>query len=347
MVSSAPAVIGRADELTAAFAVVDAAVRGTASALLVSGEAGVGKTALVRQVVADVGDHLNVIWASCLPLASLAAPLLPVRSALRPFPDAPSLTTADAALDFDSWLDRVAAHRPVLLVADDVQWADQSSLDVLMYVLAGQPERRVGVLLTMRTGEEAGVPGLRRWLADVHRLPRVTELRLDRLDRVGTRDQLTALLGRAPHESLVDDVHSRTCGNPYLTSLVARGLSPDSTALPAHLPSELSDALARAWNQLSPAAQRLTAILAVAGRPERSSQLAEIAGSVGLFDPIVPLLREAVDGGVLHPDATGRYWFAHPLLAEVLIDGLLPDERRALHAVFAAATPARRRPAVG
>jgi DNA-binding CsgD family transcriptional regulator len=328
-------VIGRTDELSAVSAVLDAAVGGTASALLVSGEAGVGKTSLVR----TVSDTIETIWASCLPLTSLAVPLLPLRSALRSFAGTPDLGTADAVLAFDAWLDRTTAERPVLLVVDDVQWADQSSLDVLMYVLAGRADRRLGVLLTMRSGEESDGHGLRRWLADVRRLPRVTELILERLDRLGTRDQLTVLLGRPPHESLVDDVHVRSRGNPYLTSLLVTGLSPDATALPAYLPTELRDALSRTWHQLSPAARRLTAILAIAGTPERSGELAAVAASVGFADPVVPLLREAIDGGVLRTDAAERYWFAHPLLAEVLVDVLLPEERRALHAAFAAAAP--------
>jgi DNA-binding CsgD family transcriptional regulator len=331
---AAPAVIGRADELDAVRAVVDAAAHGTASALLISGEAGVGKTSLVRTAT----ESVETVWASCLPLTSLAVPLLPLRSALRSFPDAPDLGTTDAVLAFDAWLDRTTADRPVLLVVDDVQWADQSSLDVLMYVLAGRADRRLGVLLTMRSGEDSDGHGLRRWLADVRRLPRVSELVVDRLDRVGTRDQLTVLLGRPPFESLVDDVHVRSHGNPYLTSLLAKGLSPDATALPVGLPSELRDALSRTWHQLSPAARRLTAILAVAGTPERSADLAGVATSVGFADPVVPLLREAVDMGVLRADAAGRYWFAHPLLAEVLVDVLLPEERRALHAAFADAT---------
>ena len=125
-----------------------------------------------------------------------------------------------------------------------MQWADQSSLDVLMYVLAGRADRRLGVLLTMRSGEEeSGGHGLRRWLADVRRLPRVTELRLDRLDRVGTRDQLTALLGRPPYESLVDDVHVRSRGNPYLTSLLAG----DCRRTPPHCPDTCPPSCATRW----------------------------------------------------------------------------------------------------
>jgi hypothetical protein len=58
---------------------------------------------------------------------------------------------------------------------------------------------------------------------------------------------------------------------------------------------------------------------------------------VGFDDPVLPLLREAIDAGVLRPNGAERYWFAHPLLAEVLVEGMLPDERRAMHAAFAAA----------
>jgi predicted ATPase len=225
--------------LAAQQALVDAAVRGTASALLVSGEAGVGKTSLVRQGCIEAAGRVEVIWASCLPLTLLTVPLLPLRSALRQSSAAvgavPDWATTDALLEFDAWLDSAADRRPTLLVVDDIQWADQSSLDVLMYVLAGRADRRLGVLATMRAGEDAAGHGLRRWLADVRRLPRMHELRLDPLDRVGTRDQLTALFGRAPHESLVDEVVAQGRGNPYLTSLLARDVSPDATALPENL----------------------------------------------------------------------------------------------------------------
>ena len=149
---------------------------------------------------------------------------------------------------------------------------------------------------------------------------------------------MTILLGRLPREALVDDVFARTKGNPYLTSLLVRGLPPDATALAADLPTELRDALARTWHGLSTATRELTAILAVGGRPQRSVQLADAAASVGFRGSVVPSLWEAVDAGVLQSDAAERYWFAHPLLAEVLVAGLLPDERRALHAAFAAAS---------
>ena len=103
-----------------------------------------------------------------------------------------------------------------------LQWADESTLDVLMYVLAGLADHRLAVLATIRSGEVTEKHPLRRWLADVRRLPGVGELRLDRLDRAATGDQMTGLLGGLPHEALVDQIYARTDGNAYLTTLLAR-----------------------------------------------------------------------------------------------------------------------------
>jgi len=265
---------GRADETALVLALAQDAARGQAATLLVSGEAGVGKTSLLRDACATV--RARILWAPCLPLTSLAAPLLPLHTALRDVPDPPPLNTANTVLEFDAWLDRQAREEPTLLVVDDIQWADQSSLDVLMYVIAGRPERRLAVFITLRTGDEHR---LRGWLADVRRLPQVREVELGRLDRVSTRDQIAVLLGRPPHESLVDDVHARSSGNPYLTSLLVRGLSPDTRALPPHLPSELRGALARTWHGLSAPARKLTSVIAVAGRPRPAERTRHCAAA--------------------------------------------------------------------
>jgi DNA-binding CsgD family transcriptional regulator len=163
----------------------------------------------------------------------------------------------------------------------------------------------------------------------------VGELRLDRLDRVATAEQLAGLLGSSPHQALVDDVYARSKGNAYLTTLLVRGLSPDARSLPAGLPADLQEAATRAWHGLSERARAVTQLVAVAGRPQRADQLVDVAAAVHVKEDVVPLLREAVDAAVLDVSPEGTYWFVHPLQAEVLELGLLPEERRTLHAAFA------------
>jgi hypothetical protein len=75
--------VGRAGELDAVIGLMRGAARGEARALLIAGEAGVGKTALVREACVSVGGDADVLWAPCLPLTSLAVPFLPLTSALR------------------------------------------------------------------------------------------------------------------------------------------------------------------------------------------------------------------------------------------------------------------------
>ena len=193
---------GRAGEIAAIVELVEAAARGDGGALLVSGEAGVGKTALVREASSQVGQDADLLWAPCLPLTSLAVPFLPLTTGLREWAagrDAlvPVLggSGEEGPAGFDTWLEALCHQHPVLLVVDDLQWADQSSLDVLMYVLAGLAGRRLAVVTTVRAGEE-GEP-LRRWLADVRRFPGVAELTLAQLNRVATGEQI-GRAARAP-----------------------------------------------------------------------------------------------------------------------------------------------------
>ncbi len=242
-------------------------------------------------------------------------------------------SAGDGPAGFDAWLDELCRQHPVLLVVDDLQWADQSTLDVLMYVLAGLVGCRLAVVATIRTGE--GEP-LRRWLPDVRRFPGVCELTLGRLDRVATGEQLVGLLGGPPHQSLVDDVYARSDGNAYLTTLLVSGLSSEARWLPSGLPTELREAVTRAWHGLSRPSRALTQLVAVAGRPQRPDQLHEVAAATTVHD-LVPSLREAVNATVLEVGPDETYWFVHPLLAEVLEQELLPEERKTLHAAFAAA----------
>jgi DNA-binding CsgD family transcriptional regulator/tetratricopeptide (TPR) repeat protein len=241
----------------------------------------------------------------------------------------------EAPLAFDAWLDELCEQRPVVLVVDDIQWADQSTLDVLLFVLAGPEQRRLSVLLTVRHGEEG--PLLSGWLPNVRRLPRVQELHVQRLDRVGVQEHLAALLGRSPRQSLVDQVHTRAGGNPYLTELLVLGLNADASSVPAGMPTELRDAVTRIWHHLTPNARALTHLMAVNAHPDKGESLMLLAHQTGIVSADLSLLREVVDAGVVEARSDGTYWFTHPLLPEVLQQDLLREEKQAVHAAIAEA----------
>ncbi|MCA1781706.1 MAG: AAA family ATPase [Intrasporangiaceae bacterium] len=352
-----PVFVGRVGELDEIRSTLERARAGSMQALLVSGDAGIGKTRLVQQAcVRTSADDPGVVVLSgaCLPLGTMTVPLVPIRGALRGAPAdlrAPPLRATDGVepagwgasppedvvVAVDEWLERVCRERPVVLVVDDLQWADESTLDVLMYVVAGSLERRLAVVCTVRRGEVGTGDALQRWLADVRRMPCYGELRLGPLDRAETREQVGSLLRASPHESLVEEVHARTGGNAYLNQLLVEDLPPDARHLGAHLPPDLGAAVLRPWHRLSEQARELVRIIAVGGEVAGGPSLARAARLAGVpAEQAGRLLREAVEAGVLDVDPGGGYWFHHPLQAEALEASLAPEELRELHAAFAA-----------
>jgi DNA-binding CsgD family transcriptional regulator/tetratricopeptide (TPR) repeat protein len=315
--------------------------------VLVHGEPGVGKTLLAGSVAdrARASGH-TVLFARCLRFGAGASPYLPFLSA---FEGWVGEGHTDAGLDLGPLygdhdgaapvsalhvIDRAIAHlaeqAPVVLVVDDLQWADVSSLDALAYLIAGRRRQPVALLVTYR---DVGLPDghpLWGWLADMLRLPGVVDLPLDRLTLEETAEQLTALWGKPPATRLLHEVWERSGGNAYLTELLARDVDPAADALPADIPDALRTALLARWHSLTPRAREVTQVLAIAGRPVDPGVLAEVTGGVD----VSTALHEAGEAGVVEREPGGLIWFRHPLLADVLDSTLLPAEARDLHAAF-------------
>jgi tetratricopeptide (TPR) repeat protein len=313
---------------------------GQGRAVLVTGDAGVGKTRLVQQA-AVLAEGCLVLTGTCLPLSSLSVPLLPLRGALARVP-ADRRPTLDgsggqgAAEALDAWLEDACGQQPVVLVVDDLQWADPATLDVLMWVVAALPSRRLALLLTVRRGEAGPHHPLHRWTADARRLPGFTQLPLEPLDLEETRDQVADVLGDVPHDQLVHEVFDRTGGNAYLNRLLVTGLQATATSLgEGTLPEDLTAAVLRAWHLLPPPARELARVIAVGGRVARGAALSDAAALAGVDEP-GPLLRECVEAGVFDVHDGDGYWFHHPLQAEALEASLSAPERHRLHAAFAA-----------
>jgi DNA-binding CsgD family transcriptional regulator len=342
--------------------------KGQPLAVLVHGEAGVGKTRLVREVteVYRAGGG-EVLWGTCVHFGAASVPFAPVVQALNHWaqevdrgvrssvlegadelskllpsmgigsPDVPASRLLPVV---DTVVQRIATGQPTVLVIDDLQWADVSSLDVLAYLITGFRAQNLALVVTIREEDRLVGHPLHGWLADVRRLPGVTELVLARLDPAECTDQIAALLGRHPGDDLVGDVLARSGGNAYFTELLVRDLPADAQRLPAELPTALREALLARWHSLPAPARQVTQLLAVGGRPTSLETLGAVTAGVFQAAGLPALVRQAVVAGVLQQVGEQTCWFRHPLLAEVLLGTLTSQERAPVHAAYAQALEA-------
>lgn len=330
---------GRSSEQERVEALLARAAGGEPQTILVVGSAGVGKTTLVEATVAEQPEAI-VAEGNCLPLVSVTIPFMAIRGAIASVPAgrgaAATIVTGDESATpglFDGWLDTLCADQLAVLVIEDLHWADQHTLDALMYVISGPAARRLAVVGTLRDDELGDGHPLQRWLADVRRMPRVTELTLGPLDRVATGDQVAALLGGSPHQALVEDVQRRSGGNPLLTRLLVEGLSPDALRAPDTIPSNLRSAVLQSWFRLPSRTREVVTTLAVGSGPMSAGELAAVVGEDE--DGVRRHLTVGVAAGTLEPRRGGTFWFRHPLNAEILEEAVPQDVRARWHAAFA------------
>ena len=340
---AATPVVGRADELADLSRLVGDAVDGHFSAVVIEGMAGIGKTTLVRAACETAGGDVLVLPGGCLPFTSVQVPLVGLRTAVRRLPEheRPAFLTTGAQPDtlavplaVDDWLESRMTEQPVLLVVDDLHWADPATLDALMYLLAGPPDRHLAVLVTLREGEVDPADAVGQWLAAASRLPHVHRLHVGPLAHDAMADLASELLGGPAHTSLVDELHERSGGNPYLAALLLREVDVTARRLPLDLPEQLRSAVEGAEQGLSRATRRLCVALAVSGRPAADEELRRVA-ELATVDDVGAAVREGRAAKVLEVDVRRSVWFTHPLHAEVLQQSLLTDESRVLHAGFA------------
>ncbi|MFC5262722.1 AAA family ATPase [Kribbella qitaiheensis] len=360
--SPGPWLAGRRVEEQLLARTLHSAASGRPAAVVLHGEAGVGKTRLVRHVCHALSPETQVLWGTSVHFGEASVPFAPVTGALQAW-----LARADAATRaeimsgagelgavmpalaeggpvepgrllplLDLVFNRLADRAPTVVVVDDLHWADRSSLDVLAYLITGFREQRLALLATCRDEHRGDGHPLHTWLADMRRLPHFTEIHLDRLDLAATEDQIQGLLGRAVDIALATQVQERSDGNPYLTELLVRGLAGDELELPVTAPAALREALLASWHGLSPEARQATQVLSVGGRPTDIGVLADVAAEHGVpRASLVGCLVEARDHGVVRLDVAGRPWFRHPLLAEVLYYDLPPGGAAHIHSEYA------------
>jgi DNA-binding CsgD family transcriptional regulator len=232
-------------------------------------------------------------------------------------------------------LGRLAQEQtPVVIVLEDVHWADRSSRDYIAYLSRNLRRQRIACAITFRTGELAAEHPWRRLLAELTRRPWVTTLDIPPLTAVEVGRQLEAIAGEPVDQGVRDELHARAGGNPFLVEelFAARaGGEPDA------IPATLADAALVRVQRLDAGTRRILAIVAVAGGRVDHRVLTRVASPA---DPL-PALRGGLDAGLLVRDRDDRgVAFRHGLMGEVLYGHLLPDERADLHRAIARALSA-------
>jgi DNA-binding CsgD family transcriptional regulator/tetratricopeptide (TPR) repeat protein len=361
-----PVHVGRQTESRALSDALARAVDGDQVTVLVGGEAGIGKSRLMSELVAEARRRgARSLLGGCVELSGGGIPFAPLVDMLRALaaevgPDdldellgparaeigrlIPELGDAGGpqlAGERDptrilelvlGMIGRLAAAQPLVLVFEDVQWADPATLDLLA-LLATAPGGRRLLVFTFRSDELHRSHPFRRMAARWEQQRIAERIELERLGEADVAAQIEAILERRPDGDLVGTIVERSEGIPLfveelLGAVVAGGVESD------YLPPSLRDVLLARTERLSPDAQHVLQVASAAGRwvPER--QLAAIAG---LPEPeLYAALREAVDHQLLVVEPLGRgYGFRHSLVRAAIHDDLLPGERARLHRLYA------------
>jgi AAA ATPase domain len=368
---SEPAFVGRERELEILEARLRDASLGRARFLVLAGEAGIGKTRTAEELVARAGLPGNrVVWgrapeqagapsywpwaraideyASAAEVEALREELAedgPVLAHLVPglrtrLPEiAPvALHGSDVQARFRvldavaGFLQRATRRAPLIVVLEDVHWADEASLTLLAFVVRELRTARLLMLATYREGEPRRAP---RALTDaVHAGERI---RLRGLDRAAVESLVARVTAAAPPPSLVTRLHELTDGNPFFLDEVLRvargeGHLDDEALLPESLalPESVRATLRRRLEPLAAEDRELLEVAAVVGREFDMVVLREVTG-LPPEDVLARLAAAAADGLVEEGPAVGRFRFAHALVRETLYGELLPAARARLH----------------
>jgi ATP/maltotriose-dependent transcriptional regulator MalT len=230
--------------------------------------------------------------------------------------------------------ERLGAENGLLLVIEDLHWADRSTRAFLTYLAASLCSERVLVVATYRADELHRRHPLRPLLAELERAPRARRVELPRFTRAELAEQLGDILGAPPARDLLERLWARSEGNPlFAEELLAAGLDGRGA-----LPPTLREALMVRVERLSGNAQEILRLLALA--PRLSHDVLAEATGLSRGD-LRDAQRDAIAAQLLVVDDEGRYMFRHALLREVIHDDLLPGERAEMHLALARALEAR------
>lgn len=350
--------VARHAELAQLRAALQRASEGNAGAVLVSGDAGVGKSRVLTEFAELArAEGAEVFVGRCLGIGEAGLPFLPFMEIIEQLraahedavADRLPLTTltghggvrAPAAAQqdlgqlqlFDAVLGALsdaAAEHPVVLEIEDLHWSDPSTRDLMSFLLSRLSTQRVLIVATYRSDDLHRQHPLRPFLAEIVRLPAVDRLDLKPFDAAESLEFVRALAEDVIDERLAVDVAERSEGNAFFAEELFAAQATDRGGIP----TALADVLLARFEQLSPAAQRVVGAVSVTGR--RRVRHATLRSVLGIDEDVLETaLRESVQHHILVSDDSDSYAFRHALQREAIYADLLPGERVRLHAAYA------------
>jgi DNA-binding NarL/FixJ family response regulator len=350
--------VGRDGELRRLLSLLDETEAGRAVVALVSGDAGVGKSRLTSEVAGlAIERGFTVLSGQCAELGD-SVPYLPLADALRGAAQVPRTGVKDALASRPALsrllpdgadrpadgerselarqqmfgavlglLAELAAARPVLVVLEDLHWADASTRDLVTFLSRMLHRDRVALIGTYRSDDLHRRHPLRPVVAELLRLPSVIAVDLGPLTPGAMAEHLTGVACGPLEAAELNDIVARAEGNAYYAEELL-------AAADRNLPAGLAALLLNRVEQLSDPAQRVLRTAAVAGRRADDELIRLVSGlAPAEYEQAV---REAVTHQLLIPDDKEGYSFRHALLREAVYGDLLPGERTRLHAAMGA-----------